>query len=461
MENLKSKNVRKRLIAFVLSSLFIMQQSFAYQVMATTITNADNTAIPGNNGTWNITPDAVNDSTRTGFKEFGQIDLSNGDILNFIYTYLPQRGVSIKYNEANGNNDTNVVLTSNKTIDTFINLVNSGVNIQGVVNALEAAGGALKTNGNLMFVTPNGFVVGSSGVINVGNLSVITPTQDSYNNLKNYLDLPTSQPKVITGVTHIENNPVTPNEVKELSFTYGSTPVANSTDKTFDYNTLTAGNNQTLSIGTGEITNNGQIAARGNVELRGGTIAVGDGAANHGIVLANLGNGETTVLNSHDAAATLFNKLVNTQGIDSANGYFSNEADGKITITSTVKTDTAANSIIRNHSLDGITEITNTGNGGVAIAGEISNKNGDMIIKQENTSAKLSLANTGVINSKNTATSGIEGLLIQNKGSQGMDIRGVVNVDHAQKANSVNFKNYNSDMKMGDTANVNNGSNIN
>lgn len=160
MENLKIKDGRKRLIAFLLSSLLIMQQSFTYQVLASTITNADGSAIQGQDGVFNIRPDAINN--KTGFKEFGKINLSEGDVLNFIYSYIKQHE-NITWNGSAHNVD---VETSVGDIDTFVSLVKQGVDIQGIVNTLQSANGAIKTNSNLMFITPNGMVVGASGVIN-------------------------------------------------------------------------------------------------------------------------------------------------------------------------------------------------------------------------------------------------------------------------------------------------------
>ena len=39
-------------------------------------------------------------------------------------------------------------------------------------------------NGHAIFISPNGMVVGASGVLNVGTLSVVTPAQDKYDGLK-------------------------------------------------------------------------------------------------------------------------------------------------------------------------------------------------------------------------------------------------------------------------------------
>ena len=84
----KTKFNRKRTIALILSMLLVMQQSFALQVLATEITNGNGTPIAPNGGdnTLNITPDAVNGDV--GFRQFGKINFSQGDVLNFIYNYI-------------------------------------------------------------------------------------------------------------------------------------------------------------------------------------------------------------------------------------------------------------------------------------------------------------------------------------------------------------------------------------
>ena len=73
-------------------------------------------------------------------------------------------------------------------LNTFISLVNGQVNINGIVNALQQVGGGLKNDGNMIFISPQGMVVGASGVLNVGSLSVITPTQSNYDTLKKYVE---------------------------------------------------------------------------------------------------------------------------------------------------------------------------------------------------------------------------------------------------------------------------------
>ena len=173
---------------------------------------------------YNLTPHALNG--RTGFAKYSKFDLSNGDVANFIFRAYSSTsaGKVAEYTD----------------IDTFVAAVQSGkVNIDGIVNALSAlpqgstalangganAGGAgsFAPNSHLIFVAPGGVVVGASGVLNVGQLSVYTP-----NNIDaisqgfdisaaeraaegNYHDYTTTSltvndiPKTISNSSHLEN----------------------------------------------------------------------------------------------------------------------------------------------------------------------------------------------------------------------------------------------------------------
>ena len=353
---------KKRVVAFMLSMLLIMQQSLTYQVLAaSTITNADGSTInPSDGNTWNIGPDAVNGNT--GFKQFDKINLEKGDVLNFIYSYIKQKGYSVDWNADNGTHSVTQIANTRGNIDTFVNLVNNGVNINGIVNALQSANGALKTDGNLVFISPNGMVVGSSGVINVGNLSVISPTQTSYDKLSDYLALPKHQVGNINRIDITENNPVTQGKYT-LDIGYDNNVlVAEGTNKTLNLSTLTDGAGNTLSLGGKaiQIDAGGRVAARGNVDLQGGTIA------NNGLLLAGLGNNETAALTGHDAADTLFTKLVNIDNMGTANTFVNN--NGNISIKSVTGTSVGNGAKVRNYGTGNIT-IENSGANGISIAG--------------------------------------------------------------------------------------------
>ena len=202
----------------------------------------------GNSNIYNITPEFTNKLNTTGFRKYEKFDLTKGDNANFIMNNLSQ----------------------------FVNLVDSKVGINGLVNTVNSD--FSKSNGGLVFVTPDGFVVGSNGVLNVGSLSVYTPTQEGYNALSNQLS------GAIAGTNQTVN---------------------------FDPSTL--------SIGSGIITINGKIVSNGNINFNANSIKIGkDGRVISGLSADNTfisydketGNIEIT------DAKNLFNTLVNSEKIN-------------------------------------------------------------------------------------------------------------------------------------------------
>lgn len=509
---------KKRITALALSMMLVLQQSFALQVLATTITNADGSTIAGDNGTWNISPDAVNESTGTGFKQFDKIDLSDGDVLNFIYSYIKNREAYATWNSETNTHDGHYTASSNGTIDTFINLVNNGVNINGIVNALQSVGGDLKTNGNLMFITPNGFMVGASGVINVGNLSVITPTQPSYNTLKDYLDLPSKQPGLLVNVKVVDDSRVEGGHYA-FDLTYDDNyKVSNATDKNVSIdssNKFTYNGNNELTIGTDPtkqyIVNNGRILTRAKdnyagqgVRFQGGYVDISKTTSGNdytGVVLT--GVNDSTKLTTNSAAQQLFETLVNASDTNSANSY--NAKNGAIYIDSTVGTNIGEGTHIRNLAKNSEIGISNTGDSGINIAGNVYNYNSDsaanewlaLTIDNNNSTSGLNIAQTAdirnngegyimnsgsngltisgkVLNNVNnmeitnsngqllvnptgiitTNTTDSHYLQVTNSGSDGMDIQGKFINTSAQKLNTVKFTNSAGDMKIGHSSNI-------
>ncbi len=420
---------RKRLIAFALSFLLVMQQSLAYQVLAqSTITDGAGNAIgqkPG--GGYEFRPDAVNGDV--GFKQFQDFILGKGDVANFIYQWMQ------KDNPHVDENGSVVWDTKQGDINTFINLVDGQVNINGIVNALQSVGGGLKNDGNLIFVSPQGMVVGASGVLNVGSLSVITPTQNDYSTLKSTLNIPNPEYVPTEGTYNKGTGEITINAYSDYITNLQHT------DAVFDPSTLAGGNE------AGNVINiDGAVIARGNVELKGGNVAIGNG----GLLVAGVG-GNTDVLKTEDAAKTLFDNLVATDNMTSGNAFAS--SNGKITIVSKTGTSIADGGIVRNYGNGDIT-ITNSGNNGIKIAGELSNPNGTTNIT--NNAGGLLVASTGVIKSGAQGNNGNSNLLVYNDGNGGIDIQGKVNINHGNKTNTVRFTNKNSNMTLGHTSNKDN-----
>lgn len=295
----------------------------------------DITGVTGNNGVFNITPDKLNGEV--GYRKYDNFNLSAGDIANLIYKY--------------GNS---------RDINTFINLVQNGVKIDGILNTMRDGN---FYNGQAVFITPGGMAVGASGVLNVGSLSVITPTNDAYNSLKS---------------EYASNNFANINNISSLL---------------------------NKSSNVGNISIDGKILAREGVQLRGGQINVGaNGAIINGIA-------EQNAITSATQAEALFNNLVNTNGIKTASAFTKNGSN--IQIKSSTGVDIAGKVINGAADASGITSaqgnsgvfITNSGSNGTKISGlvqsthelNVFNKAGDMTINGtlKNEGANLNVSNKG------------------------------------------------------------------
>lgn len=299
----------------------------------------DITGVNGNNGVFNITPDKLNGEV--GYRKYDNFNLSAGDIANLIYKY--------------GNS---------RDINTFINLVQNGVKIDGILNTMRDGN---FYNGQAVFITPGGMAVGASGVLNVGSLSVITPTNDAYNSLKG---------------EYASNNFANINNISSL---------------------LNKSNN------VGNISIDGKILAREGVQLRGGQINVGaNGAIVNGITSTQAFTDRATAATQAEA---LFNNLVNTNGIKTASAFTKNGSN--IQIKSSTGVDIAGKVINGAADASGITSaqgnsgvfITNSGSNGTKISGlvqsthelNVFNKAGDMTINGtlKNEGANLNVSNKG------------------------------------------------------------------
>lgn len=250
------KTIVTKAFALFLCLSFIFQQSLIVPVLASEIT-PDNSAGMGANinnpvdGVYDITAGFTHGST--DFGHFDQFNLTPGDVANLI---------------------------NSVGINKFVALVNNQVNINGLLNILNSGG--VFNNGHAVFVSPSGIVIGASGVLNVGALSLITPSQGTYNNF----------------VGGLKANPT-----EDLT--------ALKTDS------------------QGNITINGKIIARGDVEMYGKDITIaGDGNSSAGI-LAGLGDKLKNQVLTADNAEQIFNGLVSNAIQDPTGFGFEN---GKVVI---------------------------------------------------------------------------------------------------------------------------------
>lgn len=321
---------KKQLIIAAIAATLSVSGAFAV---------TDITGVTGNNGVFNITPDKLNGEV--GYRKYDNFNLSAGDIANLIYKY--------------GNS---------RDINTFINLVQNGVKIDGILNTMRDGN---FYNGQAVFITPGGMAVGASGVLNVGSLSVITPTNDAYNSLKG---------------EYASNNFANINNISSLL---------------------------NKSSNVGNISIDGKILAREGVQLRGGQINVGaNGAIVNGITSTQAFTDRATAATQAEA---LFNNLVNTSGIKTASAFTKNGSN--IQIKSSTGVDIAGKVINGAADASGITSaqgnsgvfITNSGSNGTKISGlvqsthelNVFNKAGDMTINGtlKNEGANLNVSNKG------------------------------------------------------------------
>lgn len=111
-----------------------------------------------------VTGNITNISTGTtvgngtiGINSFGKFNVANGDIVNL-----------------------NLINSQNKLVNLIFQ--DSASQINGIVNSYMNK----KIGGNVLFANPNGFVIGSNGVFNVGSLTLITPKEDTMKDLIDY-----------------------------------------------------------------------------------------------------------------------------------------------------------------------------------------------------------------------------------------------------------------------------------
>ena len=256
------------------------------------------TGVTGNNGVFDINPSALINGTDIGYRKYKDFTLDKNDIANLIFKY----GVT--------------------DVSTFINLVDNQISIDGLVNSMRDGG---FYNGKAIFISPNGMIVGASGVLNVGSLSITTPTQDSYN-------------------------------------FYKANPNAN-----------ISGLYETNSNATVKI--DGKVIATNNIDISSGNIII----SKTGSMVAGTNN--NTLVTSHNQADTLFNSIVNTSKIQNANNL--STTNGNIVIKSGIQTEVSGD-IIASKDIN----ITNIGTGGVNVKGlvnagqnvNIDNKNSNVVI---------------------------------------------------------------------------------
>ena len=153
--NMQEKRLKRR-----------MQKSVALASMASFLLMPVNVAYGANN---NIT------AGNSGIGSLTQITGGQTDFTK-IESHFKPNGTGINHFGNFDVNGTAELTGANR----YVNMVNSMVNINGLLNAFKEGG---KLPANVMFISPEGMAVGAGGVLNVGGLQVITPNATDYQNL--------------------------------------------------------------------------------------------------------------------------------------------------------------------------------------------------------------------------------------------------------------------------------------
>lgn len=228
--------------------------------------------------------EAVKHSGSTGFRQYADFTLDAGDIAN----------LQFKSGQQN-----------------FVNLVDNRVNINGILNTMQ---GNNFYNGHAIFVSPAGIVIGSTGVLNVGSFSALTPSQSSYDSFKN---------------------------------AYNSNDLSSYQYNADKYKAL-------ITDSHGNVVINGKIFARGDVNVYGDNITIQGSETDKAGIIAGW-NDSNTKFDNINSAKTVFNNLVSNNITDTTNFALQN---GKIKIVASKKSgmndaadDISANINIKNANL--------------------------------------------------------------------------------------------------------------
>lgn len=321
--------------------LIITAMAVALTASCAQATNITGVSASGSN-IYNITPEHY--SGNAAYRKYDNFVLDKGHVANL--DFADRNGV---------------------TTNTFVNLVGNQVQINGLLNSVKNGN---FYNGHAVFITPGGFVVGASGVLNVGKVSVATPTSDTYNNkLLKY------------------NN----KDFGDADFDY-----ANAIGRRISK--LTQNSDSSLPAGAADITVQGMIFTRNGAEMTGKNVNIS----------GNVVNGlkdNSSVLSTEAQAKAMFDNLVNTNGL-MVDNYKENfvQNGSRILIKSTNGIDVSGS--VNNGA--GNVYLTNNGASGLNVSGAVD---AHSLARLYSTKGDLSLSDNATVLGRNDSA------VIQNKGA--------------------------------------------
>ena len=158
MTRTEENQLTHKVLSALLAVGLVMSPAAALAADTTKITDAKGDAITGkNNNVYDIYAQQMTQGNKTAINRFNDFKLSANTIAN-MYFHRKDNAINA---------------------DNLVNLVNSRIDISGTVNAIKNN----TIGGNLFFLSTDGMTVSSTGVINAGRLTVLTPTQSDFDDL--------------------------------------------------------------------------------------------------------------------------------------------------------------------------------------------------------------------------------------------------------------------------------------
>lgn len=341
----KDKKIRRFAALTTAFCFFSVNVAFAGQIV---IDGKTRTQLQTSGNVTNVTTETVRG--KNAFNSFSEFSVHNGNVVNM---HLPGSTANL------------------------INLVhNKQSQIDGVLNSIKNG----QIGGNVFFANPHGFVVGAGGSVNVGALTVVTPTKSFMDSFFESPDnpSPTGVDSLLNGTVPISESGLIRvkgkiNAAGNISFSSGS--FANSGTiqsaaifrgsavdfsdivniNSFEQGARIAVQNGSISIvAEGGFENSGVIATDGGDNLNAGRIDIhagGDIALNDGSVISARGRGMDS--SGGNIYAFAENNAAFNQGalIDARGGDIS--GDGGAIELSAVKTVSLAGGIFRADAASG------------------------------------------------------------------------------------------------------------
>ena len=276
----------------------------------------DITGAVQNGNVYTISPDRYNNSNTIGFRQYSNFSLSENDIANLQFK--------------NG-------------MTKFVNIVNSNVSINGVLNSINQSGQF--HNGKVIFLSKGDFIVGQNALINVGALGVYTP-----GTLPNIADLASlSESQLNNTLDSLKNNPA-------YNITINGKILSRNEVELYG-KTLNAGNNS--KIITGFTSRNTSLNSQETIAIKTSVTDARNVADNLISSIVNLGNNKEAILNSN---------------------YEFRSQEGKITISSMGQTQSSLAGFIQGNG-----DINITTNHSIQLSGNINNLSGDINVSTNST----------------------------------------------------------------------------